>query len=332
MKAPLFDLIVSDEAKVLSEIILADEQPKHCVRRLAYQSVGTNSMVPDHTAREFFVGDGFEIKNNIRVKKKFRQPVYSTAALHFFVLPAIFLFLTGILIYYLVRGTVYDSNGLRDVLIIGCVALIALAGCISFTALWLRRNKLFNSKYTYLDDLFILFDNEGNPCCVCTDGNSARVLYKQTVYKIAENKIKTVTNPMRVYMEYLDLFPQSLLDMSAYVPDRKKHVLAAEPGTHPRSHISVVVNETDKKISLSANLSDGSQGCLNRVHKLLIDLDKDYSIQDTYSCMGNYYPYGITLASVRERGEGVYKELKNSLSKKSPVWNVLGGINFNGKI
>ncbi|MDE7306670.1 MAG: hypothetical protein K2N33_04705, partial [Clostridia bacterium] len=313
MKAPKFDLKFSDEAQVLSEIILADTQPKHYIRRRAYQSARTNTIIPDSSARKRFEDGGKENIEFRRIFQRLRPQIYNVAMLHFFVLPAIFLLFAGVIIYYFVSGTIYSSNGIVVGILCGLVAFAMLCGCISYSVVWVRRKKYFERVYQYLDDLYVLFDTEGNPCCVCIDGEKVRILHKQTLYKCSNKKVKTVTDPKRVYLEYLDLFPQSLLDMSSYVPERKHYALAPEPGSCPWADICVVANETDRQVSLSANLSGKySINFLWKIRKLLIDLDKSYNIQKIYSCNGKSFDDGITLATVRERGGDVYSVLKNS--------------------
>ncbi|MBD5131365.1 MAG: hypothetical protein HDT28_02045 [Clostridiales bacterium] len=199
MGCPYFQIQKSEEFDNIAEIIGADKEAKHFVRRRRYTP--------------FDVSDG-SIKSALDKNIRHSQSGYFDGLRIFSI---IFPLMVVISIYAMIAAEPENRMGLIAIPIttfglgvIWCIFLICHVMEFNFVK--------------SCDDLFIAYDGEGNPYSIEVCKKRIRVLYKDSLYVIKGNKIKTIRNERKLYYTYLNMFPQSVLDMGKYVDNSNREM------------------------------------------------------------------------------------------------------------
>ena len=192
MSCPYFEIQKSEEFENVAEIIEADREVKHFVRRRRYTP--------------------FDISDS-SIKSAFDKEIRHSQSGYFNVLRLFSIILTimiAISIYVMIAAMPENRSGLIAIPIttlgIGIIWGIFLTCHIK--------------EFTFIktcDDLFIAYDGEGNPYSVEISKRRIRVLHKDSLYVIKGNKIKKIHKDRRLYYAYLSMYPQAVLDMGKYL-------------------------------------------------------------------------------------------------------------------
>lgn len=172
-------------------------------------------------------------------------------------------------------------------------------------------------------ELFNIFDKNGLPICVSVNGDSARILHGENLFLITAGKIKVTHNPRKLYFAYLDMFPQSALNMSAFVSKRKQYFLAPENCLYDSVCTALTQGESKTYFSLNAARA-GVQ--IWKLHKILFELDISRNIETVYSAVGKTYAKFATCAEVVNCGEEALTELKKTAAFNPRLEELLEGI------
>ncbi len=173
------------------------------------------------------------------------------------------------------------------------------------------------------DELFNLFDKDGLPLCVSVCGDGARVLHADSLFLINAGKIKITHSPRKLYFAYLDMFPQSALNMSAFVPERKQYFLAPENCLYDSVTTALTQGESKTYFSLNAARVGVT---IWKLHKILFELDNCRNVQTVYSAVGKTYGKYATRAEVLNCGEEALSELEKTLVFNPHLEELLKGI------
>ncbi|MDE7329901.1 MAG: hypothetical protein K2N30_02230, partial [Clostridia bacterium] len=227
MKAPYFELQADEETKTAAGFVLADTRPVKFKRRRALNCLSTLFTVGDeHTRRCFDEGkDTYKGAYNRRAYAK-------NVAIYFVLFPALFLIFTVIFAAIIFLGTLQTAMAeIPALLVLFLIFWVVSGGSAVVLAAWrIYKGKYLKSAFYHLDVVYVVHAKSGAPCIICAEQNRVRVLYGEKLTVILKNGEQTETNPKKVYLAYLDMFPQSALDMGAFVKDRKKYFLAGDTG------------------------------------------------------------------------------------------------------
>ncbi len=172
-------------------------------------------------------------------------------------------------------------------------------------------------------ELFNLVDKNGLPICVWVNGDSARVLHAESLFQITAGKIKITHDPRKLYFAYLDMFPQSALNMSAFVPERKQYFLAPENCLYDSVTTALTQGESQTYFSLNAARVGVT---IWKLHKILFELDNCRNVQTVYSAVGKTYGKYATRAEVVNCGEEALSQLKLTAAFNPRLEELLEGI------
>lgn len=172
-------------------------------------------------------------------------------------------------------------------------------------------------------ELFNLFDRNGLPICISVCGDSARVLHADSLFQITAGKIKVTHDPRKLYFAYLDMFPQSALNMSAFVPERKQYFLAPENCLYDSVTTALTQGESKTYFSLNAARVGVT---IWKLHKILFELDNCRNVQTVYSAVGKTYGKYATRAEVVNCGEEALSQLKLTAAFNPRLEELLEGI------
>jgi len=189
MAVPKFEIRHDGESRAVADIMIADSEPKHFVRRRTYAPGG----FPDN-----FPGSAFD------KKARLSQSVYFRCMRVFAI---VFAAALAASVYFAVAA----ENAAEGVMLY----LTAFALGVMF-AVFLS---LFIAEYSFVnstDDLFVFYDGGGAFCSVEIKKDRARVLYNNVLYVIGRGKVKTVRNERKLYCAYLNMFPVSVLQPEKY--------------------------------------------------------------------------------------------------------------------
>lgn len=232
MKAPYFKLEQSEEAEVVSEILLSDKTPRRYIRSRAPRY----SYVRSPVRRYFDLG----VQSDSNTRKAFQNA----------------------------------------------------------------------NKISFCDELYVLYVKCGLPLSVSITDKRVRVLYGNSYYTVTAKKVKYCRNPRKLYMTFLDMFPQSALDMGTFVPERKQYFLAPENCDY--DSVWTAATEVGNEIHFSVNAARAGVQ-IWKLYKILFELDKNCNIKTVYSAVGKTYGKYITRAEVADTGETVLQKLYEKL-------------------
>lgn len=326
MSCPHFEIQKNADFENIAEIINADNEPKHFIRQRTYTPV----VLSDDNIRSAF---GKKIRHS--------QSGYFSA-LRF--LSIIFPLMIAVSIYVMVAAATEKRLSL---LAIPMTALL-------FGILWgifLFCHAVEFAFIKSVSDLFILYDKENKPCSVEISKKQIRVLYAGTLYVIKGKKIKTIRKERKLYYAYLNMFPQSVLDMGKYVDNSDTYlqpVLIPYINYLPDGSCALSFRLPGalqlQNSSASRDKSDGGETynifpllrrltVWRRLHfcKYIFTVNNQLKLTSVYSAARenaviNYD--ALTLSTVTESGEEAIKTLKLTAIKSTRLAELLNNIDL----
>lgn len=312
MSCPYFEIQKSEDYENIASIIIADKETKHFLRhrryaRLCESDEGVTSAFDKkirHSQSGYFMGlRFFSIIFPIMIAVSVLSLIYA--------LPEERLALIAIPITALLIGVVW--------------AIFLSCHIIEFA---------FVKSY---DRLFIAYDGDGNPYSVEISKKRIRVLHRDTLYVIKGKKIKKIRKEKQLYYAYLNMFPQSVLNMEKYVDNSDK---SAKPVIIPS-----ITNFNDGRCTLSfgkieysspQNLSAGfdnfcPKSLLRHLHfyKYIFTVNNNLQLISVYSAAREnaVITYDVvTFAQLTESGNAATKALKELAATNNLLKNVLNKI------
>ena len=179
------------------------------------------------------------------------------------------------------------------------------------------------NKITFCDELYVLYAKCGLPLCVSLTEKHARILYGNIYYTVTAKKVKCCRNPRKLYLAYLDMLPQSALDMGAFVSERKQYFLAPEKCAY--DSVWTATAEVGNETHLSVNAAEAGV-LIWKLYKILFVLDKNCNIKTVYSAVGKACGKYITRAEVTDTGEGALQRLYNKLDSFTKAKEILDNL------
>ncbi|MDE7453651.1 MAG: hypothetical protein K2N22_04510, partial [Clostridia bacterium] len=316
MSCPYFEIQKSDDFENIAEIILADNEPKHFVRQRRYSP--------------FDVSDG-SIRSAFDKKIRHSQSGYFSGLRLFSI---IFPIMTAISIYVMVAAAPENRLGL--------IAIpITTLGLGIIWAIFLVCHSVEFAFIKSCDHLFIADDAEGNHYSVEVRKKRIRVLYKGVLYVIKGKKIKTVRNDRKIYLAYLTMYPQSVLDMGKFVDNSDRDsepVLTPHVEYLPDGSCSLSFGERGHAVRQNSPASFGHTGVAYSYHPLLRHLqfakyiftvNGDLKLTSVYTAARenaviNYD--ALTLAEVTESGNAAIEALKEIAAANVLLAKILNDI------
>lgn len=195
MGCPYFEIQKTDDFGNIAEIISADKLPKHFIRRRTYASAKNSDV--NGVMREFdYVG------------VRHKDGTFITPLKTMGVVSAIMLIISGVFVAY----NILDGLGIY----LTTLLFPALFGVFLYCHL---KELAFVKTVAHL---FILYDSEGEPYSVEIHGKRIRVIYKGKLFVIKRGKAKEVKSMRLRYYAYLNMYPQSVLDMGRFLDNSDK--------------------------------------------------------------------------------------------------------------
>jgi len=318
MKAPYYEILKDEKFDEVSELIFRDKQPIHFVRRRNRFYDGQTALpVSDDEARGMF--DYSRAKNLRTLNMNF----YGWAK-YLILFQSLFLISFGIILYWIFGGVLKNPNaetGTIILFIFVCCILGIVSGYLTYD--YISKYLFLKKAFYKLDDLYVLFDIDGKPCSIEIRGKRVRILYRQTLYVLNKCKIKTIKDPLTIYCSYLNMFPQSALDIDKFVPDHSPALSEKElRAYHP---ITAGTYKCGECFSLSLT-TRGVASKYWRIYKYIYDLDEENNLKTIYSAATEsrrFRYYYITKSEIVGRGDIVKEELNNILNRNSDLKNLL---------
>lgn len=309
MSCPYFEIQKSEDFENVAEIIEADKEVKHFVRRRRYTP--------------YDVSDG-------SIKSAFDKDIRHCQSGYFDVLrlfSVILPIMIAISIYVLLAASPENRLGLITIPLtafgIGIIwGIFLICHIIEFAFI------------KTCDDLFISYDGEGTPFSVEISKKRISVLCKDLLYLIKGNKIKKINKERKLYYAYLNMYPQSVLDMGKYLDNSDRY------------KIPVLIPETEYLSDGSCSLSLGERGpaqrcgkhgrghkytLLQHLHfcKYIFTVNNELKLTSVYSAARenaviNYD--ALTLATVTESGAAAIETLRKISGENRRLGQVLKNI------
>lgn len=199
MNCPYFEIQKSEDFENIAEIIATDNEVKHFVRHRRYTP--------------------FDVSNN-SIKSAFDKDIRHCQSGYFNVLrlfSVIFPIMIAISIYVMIAVSPENRLGLI------AIPLTAFVFGIMW-AIFLICHIIEFAFIKSCDDLFIAYDGEGNFYSVEISKKRIRVLHKNSLYIIKGNKTKKIFKERKLYYAYLNMYPQSVLDMGKYLDNSDMYI------------------------------------------------------------------------------------------------------------
>ncbi len=306
MSCPYFEIQKSEDFDNIAEIIKADKEVKHFVRRRRYTP--------------------FDLSNN-SIKSAFDKNVRHSQSGYFkalCLLAVVSSIMIAISIYVMVAALPEERVGLI------VIPLIAFGIGVLFGIFLFCHLKEFIFVKS-CDDLFIAYDGKGKPYSVEIGKQRIRVLHKNSLYIIKGKKIKRISKERKLYYAYLNMYPQAVLDLGQYLDNSDRYM---EPVLIPQIKYSL-----DGCCSLSIGERGPSQrrGKHNktRVHpllqhlhfcKYLFTINNEFKLISVYSAaredaLINFD--ALTFATVTESGNSAIKSLIKIASSNIQLEKIL---------
>ncbi|MDE6504531.1 MAG: hypothetical protein K2L42_01535 [Clostridia bacterium] len=335
MKAPYYDLKHHENSEEVSEHILNYIQPVHYFRRrnalygcsLTCNPEGGKTrwaamkgVMPDSRVRSYFERD----LNKRKICKNLLGGKHVGAFVAVFLILINVLF--GILCCHLIKGNIdfskADQISVLILLIITTVLFTAILAFFGFRIV--RLVSYVNRVYKKLDDLYVIPAADGNPCCIVVESGICRVLHGSTLSVIKNGSVETTSDPLEVYLAYLEMYPQSALDMDKFVGERKKEFLSYDGGNGAYNFVDVYSSFHSAGAWLSVNAAKNTS--IAGIHKILLELDNEFRVKAVYLAAGRNYANFITRAEALERGESVLNEIQTLRKSNPELDKILGKV------
>ena len=313
MSYSYFKIKNSEDFENVKKIIDADKEAKHFVRNRRYTP--------------------FNVSNK-SIKSAFEKNIRHSESGYFkslCQLSVIFLITLAVTIYCLVATTLGIWSGL--------IALLLTTLAIGIV--WGMFLICFIKEHAFVktcDDLFILYNSEGNPYSVEIRKNRVRVLFKDTLYIITGKRIKKTQKPRKLYYAYLNMFPQAVLEMEKYIDkaDRDNSEILFTPVIEylPDGCCDLSIGERGKlQIKSSSNDKDYKslpllRSMLRNLHfyKYIFTLNDDLKLVSVHSAVREnaiISQHILTFATVTESGVIATESLKKIADLNSQLKKVL---------
>ena len=218
---------------------------------------------------------------------------------------------------------------------LGLIAIPITA--FGFGVLWVIFLVCFAKEYRFVkssDELFIAYDGDGNPYAVEVGKRRIRVLYKDALYIIKGKRTKTVHSERELYYAYLNMFPQSALNIGKYLDNSDRSM---EP---------VLIPKIEYSADGCCTLSIGERGRVQRsgkhgrVHKYpllhhlhfckyIFTVNGELKLTSVHSAARESAAIShdiLTLATVVERGDEALEALGKVAAKNCRLAEALGRI------
>lgn len=199
MGCPYFEIQKTDEFDNIAEIITADRQSRHFIRRRTYSPsklADTNRVMHEFNYADVRHKDG-----------TFVTPLKVMGGVS-----AVMIIISGIFLVGVEPSKVLDGLAIY----LTALLFIALFGVFLYCHL---KEQAFVKTVAHL---FILYDSAGEPYSVEIQGKRIRVIYKGRLFVIKRGKAKEVKSMRLRYYAYLNLYPQSVLDMGRFLDNSDK--------------------------------------------------------------------------------------------------------------
>ena len=306
MSCPYFEIQKSEDFENVSEIIEADNEVKHFVRRRRY----TPYNVSDDNIKAAF-------DNKIRHS----QSGYFDGLRLFSI---IFPIMVAISIYVMIAASPENRLGL--------IAIpVTTFGLGIIWGIFLICHTIEFSFIKSCDDLFIAYVCEGNPYSVEISKKRIRVLYKNSLYVIKGKKIKEIRKDRKLYYAYLNMYPQAVLNMGKYVDNSDKDmepVLIPQIAHSPDGYCTLSLGERGYAQSSGRHFRVHRYPLLHHLHfcKYIFTVNNELELTSVYSAARENTVIShdaLTLATVTESGTAAIQSLKKIATSNSQVEKVL---------
>ena len=192
-----------------------------------------------------------------------------------------------------------------------------------------------------VDDLFIAYDGKGDPYSVEVSQKRVRILYRNLLYVIKGNKIKTIRSERKIYYAYLNMFPQSVLSMEKYVDNSdasSKPLIIPSVNYFGDGRYVLSLGELAYLQSQELPASSGSydlaftrRSLLRHLHfyRYIFTINNKFELVSVYSAAreNSIINYSVlTCAEISERGNAATEALKEIANANKLLKSVLNNI------
>lgn len=318
MKTPYFELNKDKDFDSVARSIIDNKTALHFVRRRnILPENGIISTLLDNDARGLFE-EGRE-----RNLKTFNNPAKSMYK--WLIVPAAFLMLLSVIIYHAVAGTFAKSDYDVGIMVLTFgLCFITFGISLYSLIIYIRNFRFLKKSFFKMDDLYVIYDSKGIPCSICVRGKSIKVLYKNTIYTIKNNKIKGVTQDNAVYRAYLNMLPWAVLDFDKFYPNERHRITNGENFIPVQTYTYLLKDKYCLGLNNTVFHSNfrKTHAAVNKplqFTKYLFEFDENLQLQTLYSAANESFRFGleyITKASIKEIGNTAVQELKELIGKK----------------
>lgn len=306
MSCPYFEIQKSEDFENVAEIIGADKEVKHFVRRRRY----TPFDVSDSNIKLAFDKD---IRHS-------QSGYFGSLRLFSIILPIVIV----ISIYVMIAALPENRLGLI------AIPLTAF-GLGIIWGIFLICHLIEFAHIKTCDDLFIAYDDEGNPYSVEISKKRIRVLHKDSLYVIKGNKIKKIHKERELYYAYLNMYPQAVLDMGKYLEnsDRyRKPVLIPKIEYLSDGYCTLSFGERGSAQKLGKHGRVHQHPLLQHLHfcKYIFTVNNELKLTSVYSAARENAVISydaLTLATVTESGDTAIETLRKIAGTNSQLEKTL---------
>ncbi len=306
MSCPYFEIQKSEDFEYIAEIIKADTEAKHFVRRRRYTP--------------------FDVSNG-SIKSAFDKDIRRSQSGYFSAL-RFFSIVFALMIVVSVTSVITASPENR----LGLIAIPLTA--LGFGVIWGIFLVCHVTEFAFIkacDDLFIAYDGEGNFYSVEITAKRVRILHNNTLYVIKGNKIKKITKERKLYYAYLNMYPQSVLDMEKYVDNSDRYL---QPVLIPKieylSDGCCVLSFVERGAAQIVGRHNNSHKypLMHHLHfcKYIFTVSNEMKLTSVYSAARENAVIShdaLTFATVIESGKPAMESLKKIAASNSPAKKVL---------
>lgn len=306
MSCPYFMIQKNKDFENFAEIIEADKEAKHFVRKRRYTP--------------------FDVSNS-SIKSAFNQHIRHSQSgyfkgLRFFSI--VFPIMIALSIYVMITALPENRSGLI------AIPLTTLGVGILW-GIFLICHLIEFAFITTCDHLFIAYNGAGSPYSVEISKQRVRILYKDTLYIIKGNKIKKINNERKLYYGYLNMYPQAVLDIGKYVDNSDKDeepVLIPKIEYLPDGCCSLSFGERGNAQRVGKHRGSHRYRLLHHLHfcKYIFTVNAELKLISVYSAARENTVIShdaLTLATVTESGNSAIESLRQIAISNSRIEKVL---------